>query len=517
MACLGLWKYASIKRLFQRRLICMLCLCFVLLLIFSGNIFVLSPQETSTFEEYRIWSTDRFPGHSAVEFEARLTKHIGDLHTDLKKHQNEVNQYENLLKQLHVHPLEPNLRHLMDTEYDLKANSFHGQNGNEKSKKQYPGLSVSSILSAKRHLTLGCESLANVSNREPIGIGYTKYVEKGDYNGEKLAIKSVALNGHDMNECTQKYMSYSDCLKLANYKLLKEITLLTQLQHTSIIQVSGYCINDATDKVTIMTELGSPVNILSLLQQSWEDRFRICLGVSLLVDHFASSPMGSLAIHDFKLAQFVRVDGKIKLADVDDVDNDEPTCKTSQDCVEMMASKSSKQVQITCVNKRCDGFNEKLNIYNTYKFFLSYLLPFEVPGSIQPMVDEVLNKTGSFEWNAATLRYEMEKILEFYKSGEYLGVQNERKSNKPGYRVLAGRDLSGKYDYRCMMSHSGDNCMLSAFNEQEAEDMCSSDKECRAFVVTSKKTWTGRTVVFLKNNFRDPTPSEDTTLYIRIT
>ncbi|XP_070571051.1 extracellular tyrosine-protein kinase PKDCC-like [Ptychodera flava] len=513
MACSVPWKYSTLKRIIHRRRAYIAGLSLVLLPALWFNIFTLSPQESSSYREYRLWSSGIYPGNSAVEFEARLTKHVADLRQDLQEHRLHVNKYENFLKQLQSEALEPNIRRLMDVEYRSKFKFFHGRNKTSHA----DGASWLSALTTKRFSGNGCETLANVTKREPIGIGYTKYVEKGIYKGENLAMKSVALNGHDMTECNNKYMSYGDCLKLANYKLLKEITLLTQLQHTNVIKVSGYCLDDSINKVTIMTELGSPVNIISLLQQSWEDRFRVCLGVSSLLHHLAKSPMGQLGIHDFKLAQFVTVHGEIKLADVDDIDNEEPACKTQRSCDEIIESKTSKTFHLPCVKGRCLGFNPLMNMYNAYRFFFSYLLPFEVPDTMNALVAEVLNNTGSFSWDTSTLLNKMERILDIYKRGEYLQWQRGNQSERPEYVAMPGKDLSGKHDYRCLLSHSGDGCTLTAFDQREGEDLCTNDKECRAFVMTSKKTWSGRTVIYLKNNVSEPQPNADTTLYVRVT
>jgi len=43
-------------------------------------------------------------------------------------------------------------------------------------------------------------------------------------------------------------------------------------------QLYGYCYqdsNDIPDTLTTITELGSPLEMIQLLQTSWEDRFRV--------------------------------------------------------------------------------------------------------------------------------------------------------------------------------------------------------------------------------------------------
>ncbi|XP_002731254.1 extracellular tyrosine-protein kinase PKDCC-like [Saccoglossus kowalevskii] len=472
-------------------------------------------------ENYLVWPTNRsrFSMHSSLfsvtkngdrhspimGFETRLTKHIRELETDLNNYRHQVSAYKNSVDQLHMDAMEPNIRRLMDikqfklTGEDTLSSTFH--NGHDTD--THDGY-------------LGCSHIFNASTKERLGMGYTKYVERAEYNGNEIAIKSVAMNGRDVNECVARYMSSADCLKLANYKLLKEITLFNALKHTNVLKVLGSCLGDVDNQVKVITELGKPVNIINLLQLSWEDRFRIALGIARLLHHLARSPMGSLAIHDFKLAQFVTVGGEIKLADIDDVDNEEPVCMTSEDCAKAATSATSKSVHLPCVNMRCQAFSEKINIYNSYRYFFSYLLPFDVPSTIKPIVDQILNNSANFNWTAAMLQRKMEECLLFYTSGEYL-ARNENADQTTVYRAIPGHDLPGKHDYPCLISHSGNGCTTSAFDVREAEEICTRDKECQAIVMTSRLTWSGRVVIYLKNNSTDPEPNPNTTLYVRVT
>lgn len=46
----------------------------------------------------------------------------------------------------------------------------------------------------------------------------------------------------------------------------------------SLLQLYGYCYqdnNDIKDTVTAITELGSPLEMIQLLQTPWEERFRV--------------------------------------------------------------------------------------------------------------------------------------------------------------------------------------------------------------------------------------------------
>ena len=54
-----------------------------------------------------------------------------------------------------------------------------------------------------------------------------------------------------------------------------------------------------------------------------------------LLDYLEHSPAGSMIIGDFKLGQFILVDGTIKLGDLDDLSATEPECKN--DCIVKVA------------------------------------------------------------------------------------------------------------------------------------------------------------------------------------
>lgn len=61
------------------------------------------------------------------------------------------------------------------------------------------------------------------------------------------------------------------------------------------------------------------------------------------------------------------------------------------------------------------------------------------------------------------------------------------------YKVMLDMDLPGYYDYWCPSTRCPEvnNCVFSVASEEEAQYICAMDKECRAFVMTEDKTWTG--------------------------
>jgi hypothetical protein len=63
------------------------------------------------------------------------------------------------------------------------------------------------------------------------------------YRGREVAIKTVNLNGHDIQECQEKQKPVSAaaslpvCYRRAAAKILKELILLTELAHSNIVEV----------------------------------------------------------------------------------------------------------------------------------------------------------------------------------------------------------------------------------------------------------------------------------------
>lgn len=68
---------------------------------------------------------------------------------------------------------------------------------------------------------------------------------------------------------------------------------------------------------------------------------QLALGVSQILHRLARSPLGSLAMNDFRRQQFVLVDGSLKLSDVDDVGVLEPVCSADLECQDLLTNKTT--------------------------------------------------------------------------------------------------------------------------------------------------------------------------------
>ncbi|XP_055986550.1 extracellular tyrosine-protein kinase PKDCC [Sorex fumeus] len=361
---------------------------------------------------------------------------------------------------------------------------------------------------------LGCAALRNVSGAQYVGSGYTKAVYRARLpGGAAVALKAVDFGGHDLGSCVREFGARRGCYRLAAHKLLKEMVLLQRLRHPNVLQLYGYCYQDSDDipnTLTTITELGAPVEMLQLLQAAWEDRFRICLSLGRLLYHLAHSPLGSVTLLDFRPRQFVLVDGELKVTDLDDARVDETPCASSADCT---LEFPARNFSLACsAQGRCQGMNEKRNLYNAYRFFFTYLLPHSAPPSLRPLLDRIVNATGELAWGAAETLAQLETVLHLYRSGQYL--QDSAQPRASEYRRLDSRAVPDE-DYRCWPSYRHDGCLLSVFDVAEAARVCDGHAQCRAFVLTNQTTWTGRQLVFFKTGWNHVVPDANKTTYVR--
>ncbi|XP_073729083.1 extracellular tyrosine-protein kinase PKDCC [Misgurnus anguillicaudatus] len=411
-------------------------------------------------------------------------------------------------------------RRLMDLEQDSDWESYKEIGGNDtyENPGDHPVVSIATKLhqESPREAMLGCGSIDNVTNVHYLGSGYTKAVYKAALNSSfSVALKSVDFGGHDMENCVKKYASSKDCYKLASFKIVKEMTLMERLQHPNILKLYGYCYqdsNDIKDTVTAITELGSPLEMIQLLQTPWEERFRICLSLMRLLHYLSHSPLGSVTLLDFRPRQFVLVEGVLKVTDLDDASVEETPCSPSSpsDC---LMEFPARNFTLSCHKGRCQEMNEKRNLYNAYRFFFTYLLPHSAPTALRPFLDKIVNSTGELIWGTDETLVHLEKVLDMYKNGYYL--KNNTQTHKTEYKRISNASIAAE-NYRCWPSYQHDGCMLSVFSAEEAIDVCESHAQCRAFVMTNQSTWTGHQLVVFKTSAASVTEAPGKLTYVRL-
>ncbi|NXP32751.1 PKDCC kinase, partial [Leiothrix lutea] len=281
-------------------------------------------------------------------------------------------------------------------------------------------------------------------------------------------------------------------------------------------QLYGYCYqdsNDIPDTLTTITELGSPLEMIQLLQTSWEDRFRICLSLVRLLHYLAHSPLGSVTLLDFRPRQFVIVDGELKVTDLDDASVEESSCTSNSDC---FMEFPARNFTLPCsVEGRCQSMNEKRNLYNAYRFFFTYLLPHSAPSSLRPLLDKIVNATGNHNKHGNANKY---LALELSPSPSVNSEFTQKcvKSANTQYRRVPEAHIPDE-NYRCWPSYHHKGCLLSVFDVNEAIEICDSYSQCKAFVLTNQTTWTGRQLVFFKMASNHIVPDPDKITYVKVT
>ena len=185
---------------------------------------------------------------------------------------------------------------------------------------------------------LDCSLLDRLSYEKFIAHGWTKIVHKAKLDdGASIAIKTVNINGKDVNDCSRAE-TLIVCHNKATEKLVREIQLLKKLNHENIIQLKHYCSKiegaDGCMKYAVIgTEIGETLSNLKLLQMTWRERKQVIQDLIRLI-HYSStlSPLGTLGLADLRRPQFILVKGRLKLADLDDIIIGEPTCSSISDC-----------------------------------------------------------------------------------------------------------------------------------------------------------------------------------------
>ncbi|KAH3854815.1 hypothetical protein DPMN_097364, partial [Dreissena polymorpha] len=182
---------------------------------------------------------------------------------------------------------------------------------------------------------LYCDDVMNITNMTFIASGWTKAVYKGVFRDIPVAIKTVDVKGQDVTTCMNEGNTETTCFVKAAKKIVKEIVVLQALTGQNVLKVLGFCLPRDTDDnlwVAMVTELGEAVDLIKLLQMSWEDRLRISMDVTAIVNMMSETPYGSLAMNDFRRQQFVLVNGVLKLSDVDDIGFRDLPCTRNSDC-----------------------------------------------------------------------------------------------------------------------------------------------------------------------------------------
>ena len=290
--------------------------------------------------------------------------------------------------------------------------------------------SPKSILIKPRYI-FNCTNINKISLKQKIGHGVSKQAFLGYYHGKPVAVKMVTRHQKDVRNCLQRLTDNDvsrrhDCFVFSNMKLMKEILLLEQMDHPGFIKLLGYCVrseeSDSTDLsehgVTAVYEYGKRLNVESLQFHTFDTRLRYAIDLTDLLSYLDNSPLGSLRVRDFKETHFLLVSNSIKMIDLDDVDNLEPSCDIYYDTQGIVYNNESKartttcEFNLPCYMGLCIGFNAKNYLKMMNRLFLSRLLhPKLFPSIVSERLSNVLARIDTSNISA----FELVKQLSYVK------------------------------------------------------------------------------------------------------
>ena len=219
--------------------------------------------------------------------------------------------------------------------------------------------------------------------------------------------------------------------ELRQFLFMKEILLLDQLNHPSLIKMLGYCFRNGrhinlrttpTDvDIKAVFEYGEPFNFRNM-SVSVEQRLQHCIDLSSLLEYMSNTPLGSLIMADFKTTHFLMVNNSIKLIDFDYFHNVEPSCNTTKQCLYNLTCDTSQNLSAkpgTSIGV-CTGYNVKHNIKKMYEnIFILLLQKKYFPVQIHQMIDEVTDKLKRNDIEVTYLVNTLKNILHIYKINKF--------------------------------------------------------------------------------------------------
>lgn len=125
------------------------------------------------------------------------------------------------------------------------------------------------VVAWKRLKTLVLEHAFNLYK---IGLPCWIFLQSGTFKHIVIHLQPVLLQGWDASITGGNQRTSVRTMHMRTHKCVNMLPFSLQLY--------GYCYqdsNDILDTLTAITELGSPLEMIQLLQTSWEDRFRVCI------------------------------------------------------------------------------------------------------------------------------------------------------------------------------------------------------------------------------------------------
>lgn len=406
---------------------------------------------------------------------------------------------------------------------------------------------------------MSCKNIDSLRISSSFRAGKKKFVDRAYVpdKGVEVIMKSQANDLDIKVKCLQSVYDNDKCSKMGNYVLLREILWFSILKHDGIADLLGYCVRgDRIDStvhkkgVIILTEPGVPVMPSTFGVMRFKERLKHARQLSELLHYLEHHPLGSLALTNTYSSDFVIVDDKLKLVDLDDVVFEEKTCQFNSDCKVPGAS----QVKVMCSKAgQCENRNAKLNLKKMGPLMFESMLNNAPTGytsevnklrhgiiSLQITNNEVLQILTDIEKRyvppqdspkVMELKQNVQQFVNQQRQQErdsirqqeieqnrILPVQDQKSVDKTNgdYERISQSNFPGKFDYPCPLSRVAWGCVVTVRSLKEAKLTCNSDSKCQAFVLfTSQPDAEVLMTMVLKNSqMAAPEQNVGATLFI---
>ncbi|CAG5127235.1 unnamed protein product, partial [Candidula unifasciata] len=250
---------------------------------------------------------------------------------------------------------------------------------------------LESRMSCKQIDSLSRDGYAEKSRSKMVEYVHEMTEQTSGVHKHRYAVRSLVRE--NSTACAAQVNNADKCATMDDYRLLKEVLLLTTLRHPGIIHIKGYCLrgNQVSDKlrekgIILVTEIGITLTDAVLEMASWSQRVSMALQVSKLLLYLDRTILGSLRFTKLSLSDFVLVRGAlVKLATLDNLELGNISCTDNSDCHLVGANKG-----LRCRNKYCSGMNSASNLHMATQKVLKLLLQ-KPPGSAEVALVERLD------------------------------------------------------------------------------------------------------------------------------
>ncbi|KAK3589141.1 hypothetical protein CHS0354_017108 [Potamilus streckersoni] len=217
-----------------------------------------------------------------------------------------------------------------------------------------------------------------------------KYVDRINLGNEEIIIKSTGQDQDMKIECMKDDYNAERCSALGNYKIMREVVFFAILQSPGIAELKGFCLRGQTvdsqmskkGAILVMPN-GEAINYHTIAGYTWQKQLEYSVRLMDLLDYLEHSPIGSLGLVHFEGRDIMLFGDMPKLVDLDDFIIGDKPCQQNSECV----IQDRSQTELKCVDRKCQGYNAKNNLYLIYDNFMKYMLA--APPSNEKQMDTI--------------------------------------------------------------------------------------------------------------------------------